>query len=769
MMQSFKIAIAISCVVAALGAIPRSAEVYDHQEVEEQCGLQLLQERVQVLPGPSRARRAPALLREERSVEDSDDAAAVESTTDSPEEEEKKATAAEMSGVATNAAGDLGTFLTALGANIAMLLLFFLIASVLRRRYPLVYSGNVVAEDVPFTPEDSLFGWWTASAKITIDQVEEYAGLDQAMLLCFAQEAMRLLTRIGIPLVFIVGPLHWKFGGNRSGDDNLSKWGMANVVDGHPWLYWLHGALVWAVVLMTQNVVFGAMGRFLVRRDRWLKEMPAPRSTTVLVEGIPEDKCSDKLLKEFFDGIFESDVVEDAHMMKDTAELLEAISVRDAAQLKLNAATFKSDQEDMAYYKKAFEDAEKEVKEARALVKSKADTPGGVNLTTGFVTFKCRRDAELAKMMAFTPDEDEYDVEIPPDPADIIYTDLQADPAVQQVRNIIGYSLLVGVFWAYMPCVLGIAYFTSLGNLSYHFSFFEALAESPSIAALWDGLVQSIALQLFMAFVPTFFVLIFSNFFILKAEAWAQHRIQDWYFRFQVTFVLLVTAVGSSLMKTAVQLAKHPTSVFVLLANTLPLATHFYLNFLPLQWVTHGQNLMRMVQLFKFKAFAAIYEEPEAKKHSEPEDQDYYGMGARSARFAFMLVLALVFSTLTPLITVLGYVNFFICRKVYGYLTVFAETRKPDLGGVFFVTQLTHVQQSMFIYIVLMTGVLLQRATNILPGLLAGSTFIYMYISYHRFFTAFRWESLTFQDLLEDLDKKRGSSRSTYRQPELCE
>jgi hypothetical protein len=291
------------------------------------------------------------------------------------------------------------------------------------------------------------------------------------------------------------------------------------------------------------------------------------------------------------------------------------------------------------------------------------------------------------------------------------------------------------------------------------------MAESPSTSALWDGLVNALALQLFIAFVPTFFVLIFSNFFVLKAEAWLQHKIQEWYYYFQVIFVLLVTAVGSSLLDTLEELAEDPTSIFALLASTLPLATHFYLNYLPLQWVTHAQNLMRTSNLFKFKAFTVLFGESAAVKKCEPEDQDYYGLGSRSARFTFMLTLTLSFCSLSPLITILGFINFWMCRKCYGYLVVFCESKKPDLGGVFYVSQLTHVSQGMFIYIVLMTGVLLERDLSMWPGLIAASGLIFQYMSYKRFTTSFRWESLCFADLKEF--NKTTDSGLEYVQPEM--
>jgi hypothetical protein len=133
------------------------------------------------------------------------------------------------------------------------------------------------------------------------------------------------------------------------------------------------------------------------------------------------------------------------------------------------------------------------------------DEPLSFNLTKGFVTFNSRRDAELAKMMKFTYESDQYVVEIPPDPSDILWADLQMNPLHAWIMSIAGYACIAGVFWAYLPTVVAIAYYTSLETLAEYSATFKSMADDPSTAALWDGLVNALALQLLMGFVPTFF------------------------------------------------------------------------------------------------------------------------------------------------------------------------------------------------------------------------------------------------------------------------
>jgi len=136
-----------------------------------------------------------------------------------------------------------------------------------------------------------------------------------------------------------------------------------------------------------------------------------------------------------------------------------------------------------------------------------------------------------------------------------------------------------------------------------------------------------------------------------------------------------------------------------------------------------------------------------------------------------MFVTVIVFCTLSPSIIFLGWIEFAICRALYGYLFVYAETTKPDLGGEFYVTQMKHVQAGMHLYVVVMTGVLLQRSSSVYPGIIAGCSLIVTIWAQRRFARQFRWEFLEFNELDEVLDEEhkrfRKSKRSTYKQPEL--
>jgi hypothetical protein len=595
------------------------------------------------------------------------------------------------------------------------------------------------------------------------------------MLLEFCNMSMKIMAIIGIPMFFIMGPMHWAFGGNRAEKDYLSYLSFGNVQDGN-WMYWIHAFIVWAVVAVVQSQVYGAQKTFLTYRFAWLKGMPDAHANTLLVEGIPEEYQSEKRLTDFFTSMLPGVEVSSTYIMKDTTDL-----ERDVAQLssmmglleqaeaqwqkdgktietkpQVRDGTFGAKVDAIDYYKREIKNLEPKIQEERRRIKKASAEVGGVNLTRGFVTFKKRVHAAVAAQLEMTPDSAEWVMSVPPEPASLIWSGLTQDPTKEAGKEALGYALVAGLFFAYMPLVIGI---TNVANM----------IDMGPLQAVWQGLAPTMGLQVMVGMLPTFLVMIFGLCFPLKAEVWAQHKIQIWYFGFQVVFVILATAVGTNVRQFCATLAEEPLSAPAVFAQSMPFATHFYMNFLVLQWATHFTNMCRGATLGKFHAWSKIFEVEEAKKRAEPEDQDYYGLGSRSARFTINLCIGVVFGTLSPPINLLTLVNFAVCRVVYGYLTVYAEKKKPDLGGVFWVTMLKNVFVGNIIYCVLMVGVLMERSDSWGPSAIAAPSLIYVIWSMRRFDGAFKWEKLPHADLQDagKVEKRRMEGR--YEQPEMIE
>mmetsp|Transcript_50841 Transcript_50841/g.93108 ORF Transcript_50841/g.93108 Transcript_50841/m.93108 type:complete len:836 (+) Transcript_50841:119-2626(+) len=645
------------------------------------------------------------------------------------------ASAADATGVSSNAEDDWIVFLSGLATNTALIVLCLIFFLVARRFFPLVYKYPIICRTAPVVPvPGGCCDWSKRSLRVTTDQVQDSAGLDMAMLLEYCHLGMNIMAFLSIPMLLILAPLNFLFGGNAAGKDYLSYLSLGNVEYGS-WIVWVDCAAVWVVVCIVQINLYQAMQLFMRHRLRWLQELPPSRANTILVENIPEQCRSDAALKAHFENIFGSNSVRFARCVKLCPGLTALVEKRDAARKAAEDSMYERAQgrmtnEDVRTLQDLAEAADVQVRAKKADVSMIADaTTGGINTSTGFVQFHSRSHAELATGAQFSHDIDTWNISMPPPAESILWDSFKTSEGIQIAKKVFGYLLVACLFVGYLPCVIFISNTASLLNLGV-------------LQPLWQAFAPTLGLQIMIAFLPTFLICIFYTFFSLPDAVVAQEMLQHWYFVFQVVFVLLVTAIGPSLFDFLKAPVTQPSDIFRLLGDALPTATHFYMNFLVLQWASHFANLTRSSQLVKFIFFKRIMSYGNPKELSEPEDQDYYGIGSRSTRFTINMCIGIVYGTMSPPIIVLTFLNFAVCRLVYGYLIPFAETRKPDLGGTFFVSQLNHTFVGTGIYCICMTGVLLGRADTMVPGAIAGGSLLYVLWSYQRFTRKFDWVRL---------------------------
>eukprot|EP00913_Durusdinium_trenchii_P023656 g22225.t1 len=95
-----------------------------------------------------------------------------------------------------------------------------------------------------------------------------------------------------------------------------------------------------------------------------------------------------------------------------------------------------------------------------------------------------------------------------------------------------------------------------------------------------------------------------------------------------------------------------------------------------------------------------------------------------------------------------------LARMTYGYLVIFAETKKPDLGGVFWVTQIHLVQLALGLYCALMVGFLRSKSSSPAWQVAAPSFLIVFYSVWH-LQTAYQWKKLPFEEAFFGLAMRR--------------
>eukprot|EP00913_Durusdinium_trenchii_P004102 g3801.t1 len=482
--------------------------------------------------------------------------------------------------------------------------------------------------------------------RLCFQEHRKYAGLDHAMLLEFTMMCKRILMKIGLPMLLIMSPLNYLFGHGSAEQtgDNLSRIAMGNVAISHPWLYYIYGPITIAVVWIVRRETFTSMRRFCESRFIWMKHLKNPQASTVMVEGIPDEYQSDEKVKEYFSRMFSKDSIKAVHVAKHISQLETVYAeLRDAM---MNLA--KAEQE----WENAGREAENRpqiksmmspmggdwfVGEQAAPSQDAEAGVGGVNGHCGFVTFNDVRDARVAMNVKFSKDRNSWQA--------VIWSDMKVNVDLRSGKRLLGYGLVFGLYVAFTPFCLFVTNLATAVNLG-------------PFQSLWEAYAPTLGLLIFLSFAPTVLINIFSLLFNFKSEVKNQLELQNlsfnlailiseccalflqavitqissrnWYFWFMVFFVIGVTVVGQDFVNFVEQVAKQPTQLPMVLAEKMPTSTHYYLNFLVLQWVTHAMNLTRYMQVTKFVGFSKIWSEDDARALAEPEDQDYYGMGSRT-------------------------------------------------------------------------------------------------------------------------------------------
>eukprot|EP00435_Cladocopium_sp_Y103_P040069 s1346_g10.t2 len=703
-------------------------------------------------------------------AEVADAAAAAEEVADS---------VASRTGVSENGPGDLKALISALFLNSLIVIGCLIGFTVLRMRFPMMYSHKMNQSKESLTANRSegvdssgstfsqtkhrirelktrICDWFSFSISTSTEDAVDRAGLDAVLLREFCTTGALILATVGIPMCIIMTPINSALGEAARGDDHLSTAEMATIRQDHPWLYYVHAVLVWLVCLAVHFHLDRAQATFLQLRIKWLQNMPAPRSTTVLVDNIPSKWRSDEKLREFFGTIFSPEDVAGTHMVKLEDELAKLVLEREnLVALKRKAElTFEKTQKVETYRPTwcgpkvdALEYCEENLRGLDDRIISlrqehdaeRNEDPTARTSHCGFVTFKGRRFAEMAQSLQISANKQEWKVTAAPEVSDLRWNDLRKPRTLKIGSELLGYICCFGLYIGFMPIV---AFVTNLGM---------AVNMGP-FQPIWEGFAPTIGLTIFLCFLPTLFMTIFRTFFVLKSESLAQHKLQFWFFVFQLIFVVLVTTVGKSIVTQFQHIAENPKEVFQIMADSLPKATHFYMTYLVLQWSRRAMEMLRYMPLSKFLVFQAIFSQEEAKEMAEPEDQDSFGFGARNVNLAVSVVLGLLFCSMSPLVTVLAMFDLLLARMTYGYLVIYAETRKPDLGGVFWVTQIQFVQLAMALYCIFMVGVLQQKSSSCAWIVAVPSLLIVLYSFWH-IPRAYQWKKLPFQEVAFGIDK----------------
>lgn len=700
----------------------------------------------------------------------------------------------DITGVTINGAGDSAVFCSTLLFSCLSTAFAVLAFSTCRQSSPAVYR-RAVDEENSSAASNGWLDWWDKVWSTSPDEEVRAAGLDGWAFLEFYRMNLRILVQTGPLTVVVLCPLHLFFSKDGDVTDLLSRLDVGHL-KGHDHIIWIHAALVWVVVLVVCHNLLQSHEEFLNRRFQWLKDIPWPRATTVMVENIPPQYRSDTALRSYFAGFFGEDAVQSAYVVRRTRRLRQKVELLEATRYEMALArqaweqvgrpSLPSATESLATssnMSRAALTLERTIRAREVLAAEVASEQAQIETavvrhdlsvcsTSGFVTFTTELQQRLARKEQYRRDVTEIVLAMPPDPRDVMYENLAENELGSATRTWVAWSCMLAIFIFWSPVVVLISSWTTLEVVREYVPLLDRWChETQGLEIALQGIMATLALKLFLAFLPSLLIEIIARFYTLKAGAWAQFYLERWYFAFLFIFVLLVTTLGRGIIITAEQLVRHPTQFLSLVSSTLPTASHFYLNYMIVGWFTMALELTRFSVLLKFFFYKLFYSfgNIAAKQYAEPEDQAACGLGARMALAVLMSSIYLVFSICSPLIALCALVYFALGRMTYGYLLVHVELKKPDLGGEFWALAVQQVMAVLVIFVIMMIGVLTAHTESWSgPPVFAGASLLGVFWAWQRI-NALAWESLPLDEVVgpgRDMEKRQEANDGKYVQPE---
>lgn len=599
-------------------------------------------------------------------------------------------------------------------------------------------------------------------ARLDADSVIKVAGLDAWMHLTFQRMCWKLIASLGI-VAIVVCPLHWS---GSSSADFFTRLSLA-VTEERYHVLWTHVLMVWYVVLVTNRHLIAAQAAFLPQRYHWMQSIRRPQATTIIVEGIPEIYRSDASLKAYFISLFSEAEVLQCYIVRQTKLLLSKLDKLKQAEQELENANMRNDSDRMHRARERLQHARAEVslEQVRVGRASEAFDPD-ICTDVGFVTFQSRRTARLASREQLATDPSTFAMQTAPAPESIIYESLLVSHGEAREKG--GWLCVACLFVAFAPLVVIISSALNLNSLQQIIPAVGLLRQQfPILNRLAEGVLATFALNQLMGLLPYIFLTISHTFFRPVSHGHAQLHVHNFYFSFLTVFVLLVTSLSKGIVSTLIFVAQQPTAIVPLLAETLPLASHFYMNYLVLGSFSCVMELLRLGVFAKYLRFCARFEREPARALAE--QQSVY-LGSRVGKSAMMLVITLVFCSLNPVIIFPAAAYFLMEHLAHGYLCYFAEPKQSDLGGAFWVQSLKQIHMGLLIYVLLMIGVCAPRGFEFVISLVPNLAFIYW--SWRRVDRDFLWQDCPLDTLLQTDQVKsivEEAGHGVYKQLECIE
>lgn len=175
-------------------------------------------------------------------------------------------------------------------------------------------------------------------------------------------------------------------------------------------------------------------------------------------------------------------------------------------------------------------------------------------------------------------------------------------------------------------------------------------------------------------------------------------QVQAWYFVFQIIQVFLVTALSSSATAFIPKIINEPHHVPELLAENIPKSSNFYLTYFILQGLgSSAKNVMNWSDLLQYIAFETFIYKTPRDKYLQYTSLKGIGWGKVYPKFTNFVIIALVYSCISPLVLGFATIGLALFYASYRYNFLFVIQPKIETKGKCYTRALQQILAGIYI------------------------------------------------------------------------
>lgn len=300
--------------------------------------------------------------------------------------------------------------------------------------------------------------------------------------------------------------------------------------------------------------------------------------------------------------------------------------------------------------------------------------------TVGFVTFVDAMSAQVAAQTVHYPLPGYAKTDLAPEPRDVIWSNVSIPSNERRVRQLMVSAFTFALYVFYIPPLLFLASFLSPGTIERYLpGLYDLLKKDERLMAFVGTSLPSVVLIAFNALLPL--ILEWTAYLQgLKARSLVEFSVLKRYHLFLLTSVIFIFIITGTALGVLADLAGNPMRIIDKLAQALPGARHFSLSYVVFQaFAVIPLQLLQLPVIIgrAFGRLSAVTPREFAELNAPP--QLYAGSVYPNALIVF--TLCIVYSIVSPLITVFGALYFGLAYVVYKYKLLFVFYRSYESRG----------------------------------------------------------------------------------------